>query len=82
VPASAIPSVAAKARGSKASVFVVEGNVAKKLELPLLGEREGQLFVSPELTPDTLVVTEGRAHLANGDHVLVKDASEGNSKAP
>jgi RND family efflux transporter MFP subunit len=82
VPATVIPSVAAKARGNKASVFVVDGNVAKKLELPLLGEREGQLFVSPELAAETLVVTEGRAHLANGDRVLVKDSSETTPKVP
>jgi hypothetical protein len=74
-----IPSVAAKARGNKASVFVVDGNVAKKVDVPLLGEREGQLFVAPELAPETLVVTEGRAHLANGDRVLVKDSSDGSS---
>lgn len=75
--ATRIPSVAAKARGNKATIFVVAGNQAKKLELPLLGEREGQLFVSPELAPETLVVTEGRAHLTNGDRVLVKEAGEG-----
>lgn len=82
VPATSIPSVAAKARGNKASVFIVDGNVAKKMEVPLLGEREGQLFVATELAPETLVVTEGRAHLANGDHVLVKDAVESAPKAP
>jgi len=80
VPATMIPSVAAKARGDKASVFVVDGNVAKKVEVPLLGEREGQLFVAPELAPETLVVTEGRAHLGNGDRVLVKDSSDGGPK--
>jgi len=82
VPATMIPSVAAKARGNKASVFIVDGNVAKKLEVPLLGEHEGQLFVATELAPETLVVTEGRAHLANGDRVLVKDSTEGTQKAP
>jgi len=76
-PATQIPSIAAKARGDRATVFIVEGNVAKKLEVPLLGEHEGQLFVSPELAADTLVVSEGRAHLSNGDHVMVKDALEG-----
>lgn len=81
-PATMIPSVAAKARGNKASVFVVDGNAVKKLELPLLGEREGQLFVSPELAAETLVVTEGRGHLANGDHVLVQEATVSGPKAP
>jgi hypothetical protein len=60
----------------------VDGNVAKKLEVPLLGEREGQLFVSTELPPDMLVVTEGRAHLSNGDRVLVKDSSDAAVKTP
>jgi membrane fusion protein, multidrug efflux system len=82
VPATAIPSVAAKARGNKASVFVVEGNVIKKLELRLLGEREGLLFVATELSPESLVVTEGRAHLATGDHVLVMDSAEKAAKVP
>jgi len=80
VPATLIPSVAAKARGGKASVFVVDGNVAKKVEVPLFGEREGQLFVGTELAPETLVVTEGRAHLGSGDRVLVKDSGESSSK--
>ena len=77
-----LPSVAAKARGNKASIFAVESGVAKKLELPLLGEREGQLFVAPELAPGSLVVTEGRSHLKNGDHVIVKDSPEGTPDAP
>jgi RND family efflux transporter MFP subunit len=82
VPATVIPSVAAKARGNRASVFIVHGNVAKKVEVPLLGEHEGQLFVATDLPPDTLVVTEGRARLVNGDPVLVKDSLEGSLKAP
>jgi RND family efflux transporter MFP subunit len=77
VRAIRLPSVAAKARGGKASIFSVEAGVAKKLELPLLGEAEGQLFVAPEIAPGSLVVTEGRSHLKNGDHVIVKDAAEG-----
>jgi len=76
VPAIELPSVAAKARGDKASIFVVEGSIAKKRELPLLGEREGQLFVAPELLAGSLVVTEGRSHLRDGDHVISKDASD------
>jgi RND family efflux transporter MFP subunit len=82
VAATVIPSVAAKARGTKAAIFVVSGNVARKLELPLLGEHEGQLFVSTELAPETLVVTEGRAHLVNGDRVLIKDSPESARKQP
>jgi len=82
VPAISLPSVAAKARGGKATLFVVEGAVAKKLELPLLGEREGQLFVAPQISANSLIVTEGRSHLKNGDHVITKDLTETGSGAP
>ena len=68
-PAAAIPLSAATVRGSKASIFVVEGGVARARVFSLLGERAGQLFLAPELGSDALVVTEGRALLREGDRV-------------
>ncbi|MBX7101994.1 MAG: efflux RND transporter periplasmic adaptor subunit [Myxococcaceae bacterium] len=63
-----LPLVAAKVRGGKASLFVVAQGVAKKLQVPVLGERGGSLFVQG-VAAGTQVVTEGRAALAEGDPV-------------
>ena len=82
VPATVIPAVSAKVRGDQASLFVIERGIARKLQVPLLGEREGQLFVATDLASETLVVTEGRAHLSNGDRVLVKESLEGTLRTP
>jgi RND family efflux transporter MFP subunit len=72
VPATAIPVYAASVRGKKATVFVVEGDVAKSRVVPVLGEAGGQLFLACDLAPGAIVVTEGRALLADGDRVTVK----------
>ena len=45
VAATEIPLVAASVRGSKATVFVVDGDVAKKGVYQLKGERGGSLFL-------------------------------------
>lgn len=71
VDATEIPLLAAKVRGKKATLFVVEGQVAKKVTVTVLGERGGSLFVK-DLAPGTRVVTQGRALLANGDRVAAK----------
>jgi len=68
-PAVQVPLTAAVVRGSNASVFVIEGDVARARVVPLLGEREGVLFLDAKLAPGTHVVTEGRALLNDGDHV-------------
>ncbi len=70
-PASAIPLAAAAVRTPKAMVFVVEDDVAHARVVPLLGEREGLLFLDPSLKPGTEVVMEGRALLQDGDRVSV-----------
>ncbi|MGZ3457638.1 MAG: efflux RND transporter periplasmic adaptor subunit [Archangium sp.] len=67
-----IPLTAALVRGSKANLFVVTNGVAKPQTLPVLGERSGKLYVKPVLAPGSLVVTEGRATLAEGDQVSAK----------
>jgi membrane fusion protein, multidrug efflux system len=70
-PASAIPLAAAAVRTGKVSLFTVEDEVAHARVVPLLGEREGLLFLDPSLKPGTPVVLEGRALLQDGDRVNV-----------
>ncbi|HET9929991.1 MAG TPA: efflux RND transporter periplasmic adaptor subunit, partial [Polyangiaceae bacterium] len=71
-----IPLTSARVRGKSATLFVVDGNTARKREVKVLGERGGSLFVTGEVAPGNLVVTEGRGLLANGDAVIVKDVSK------
>jgi membrane fusion protein, multidrug efflux system len=75
-PASAIPLAAAAVRTGKVSVFTVEGDVAHARVVPLLGEREGLLYLDPSLKPGTPVVLEGRALLQDGDKVSVGAVEE------
>ena len=70
--AQAIPVAAASVKGTKATVFVVEDGKARKKVLTVLGEREGQLFVKPELPSGAQVVLEGRNQLQDGDSVAAK----------
>jgi RND family efflux transporter MFP subunit len=74
-PAFEVPLLAAKVRGTKATVYVIEGGAAKKLQLPVLGERGGTVFLTG-LSANAAVVTEGRSTLGEGDRVVTKvDAS-------
>jgi RND family efflux transporter MFP subunit len=68
-PATEIPLVAAAVRGDKAMVFVVAGQRARKAVLSVRGERGGSLFVDPSLRAGSLVVTEGRSVIKDGDLV-------------
>ncbi len=70
-PAAAVPLAAAAVRNGKASVFAVVGDVAHTDVVPVLGEREGVLYLDPSLKPGTPVVLEGRALLKDGDRVAV-----------
>ena len=70
VPTSEVPLYAASVRGSKASLFVIEGDVAHVRVVRVEGEIGGQLFLDPELKAGTKVVTEGRALLNDGDRVV------------
>lgn len=75
-PASQVPALAASVRGSKAALFVVRDGVATRQTVAVLGEASGQLYVDPQqLPPGSLVVTEGRSLLENGDRVTAKEAS-------
>lgn len=69
VPAVEVPLAAAAVRGSRASVFVVVEGVARARVVALEGEIAGLIYLDAALAPGTLVVTEGRALLSDGDQV-------------
>jgi RND family efflux transporter MFP subunit len=71
-PATEIPLIGASVRGTKATVFVIEGQVAHKGVYTIKGERGGSLFVDPALRSGSHVVTEGRTLLKDGDRVEAK----------
>ncbi|MBC7793627.1 MAG: efflux RND transporter periplasmic adaptor subunit [Clostridia bacterium] len=71
-PATQIPLTAARVRGDTASIMTIDGDIAKRVEVTVLGERRGQLFVEAKLAEGTTVVIEGRAQLREGDHVLAQ----------
>jgi RND family efflux transporter MFP subunit len=66
---SQVPLSAATVRGVKATVFVVEENVAHKKTFSVKGEREGRLFLESALKAGTRIVSEGRALLNDKDRV-------------
>ena len=74
-PATKLPLPVAVIRGTKANVFVVEGDVARLRTFKYLGESGGDAFVDTSLAPGTKVVSEGRALLADKDRVAPKEAA-------
>jgi RND family efflux transporter MFP subunit len=72
VAATEVPLAAASVRGSKATLFVVDGQLARKGVYGVRGERGGSLFIDPALRAGSRVVTEGRALLRDGDRVDAK----------
>jgi membrane fusion protein, multidrug efflux system len=73
-PATEIPLEAAAVRGKKATVFVIEGDLVHARAVDVKGAAGDRLFVDTSLAPGTLLVTEGRALLNDGDRVSVKEA--------
>ncbi len=69
VPATSVPLTAATVRGDKASVMVVDGDVARRRTVDVVGESQGSLYLSPNLPSGTVVVTEGRSNVRDGDRV-------------
>ncbi len=72
LPATAVPLDAASISGSKAVVFLVDAGKVRQATFHVVGELGGALFLDTPLTPGTLVVSEGRAILADGDAVTTK----------
>jgi RND family efflux transporter MFP subunit len=68
-PATRVPLSAASVRGSRATLFVLDGSVARKRTLDVRGEAHGSLFLDSALPAGSRVVTEGRAQLRDGDAV-------------
>jgi membrane fusion protein (multidrug efflux system) len=75
VDATEIPLYAATVRGDKATVFLIENGLAEARTVAVRGEAAGSLFVDPAIPPESLVVTEGRALLVNGDRVELKESA-------
>ena len=71
-PATEVPLSAASLRGDKATVFVVEGQTARKAVFAVRGERSGTVFLDAALRAGAHVVTEGRGGLRDGDRVDAK----------
>jgi membrane fusion protein, multidrug efflux system len=69
-----LSSAAAQVEGKRATVFVVDGDRVHKKVLQFLGERDGQLYLSPDLPEGTQVVLDGRAQLEDGDRILAGPA--------
>lgn len=73
VEASEVPLRAASIRGDTATLFVADGEIARRRKVAVLGESGGGLFIARELLkPGERVVTEGRALLQDGDAIEVK----------
>ena len=81
-PATEIPLYAATVRRGKAKLFLVEQNVAHARTVAVLGEAEGSLFLERAVSPGSLVVSEGRALLKEGDAVEAKEVPAGPPAAP
>jgi RND family efflux transporter MFP subunit len=68
--ATQVPMYAATQDEGKAKLFVVDHDVAHATTLPVMGEVGGAVYFAPSSLPaGSLVVTEGRALLADGDKV-------------
>lgn len=65
-----VPLSAASVRGTKASLFIVENGIARARTVLVLGEMRGKVYLDPALGPGSMIVTEGRALLSDGDKVI------------
>ena len=78
VPATEVPIYAATQDEGKAKLFVVDHDVAHAKTLRVTGEVGGEVYFSLAMLPaGSLVVTEGRALLSDGDRVLAHVETEG-----
>src|SRR5262249_47776409 len=71
-PATELPLAAVSIRGSKASLFALQGDKAHALTLPVKGEAGGSVFLDTSLSAGALVVLQGRTLLNDGDTVVAK----------
>jgi len=77
VPAAAVPMYAAIQDEGKAKLYVVDQGTVRAKTLPVIGEVGGMVyFALAALPPGSMVVTEGRALLSDGDKVLAHQEVE------
>jgi RND family efflux transporter MFP subunit len=67
-----VPLSSAAVNGAKASLFVVDGDVARQKRFAVMGEIGSDLYLEPTLAAGSPIVTEGWATLADGDKVAPK----------
>jgi len=67
-----LPLRAATIRGTKANLFIIDGDAAKSMSARVLGESGKSVFLERFTAAGTLVVLEGRAQLQNGDVVRTR----------
>jgi RND family efflux transporter MFP subunit len=73
IQATTVPLPAADIKGDKASVFVVEKGVAHKRRAPVVGERDGLLYLDPKALPaGSQIVLQGKNLLSDGDPVTAQ----------
>ncbi len=72
VPVVAIPSYGATVRGTKATIYVIDGEVARARTVNVIGEEGGRLLLEASLGAGAKVVTAGRTLLVDGDRVAGK----------
>ena len=77
VAATSVPVFTASTTNDKATLYLVEGGVARGMTLQPLGEVGGHLYFSPkDLPAGSLVISEGRALVSNGARVAMHKASD------
>jgi RND family efflux transporter MFP subunit len=77
VPSTEVPIYAATQGEGKAKLYVVDHDIAHAKTLPVTGEMGGAVYLSLAALPaGSLVVTEGRALLSDGDRVLAHVEAE------
>jgi membrane fusion protein (multidrug efflux system) len=73
IPATEVPMYAATQDEGKAKLYLVEHDVAHAKTIPVTGEVGGAVYFALAALPEgSLVVTEGRALLSDGDKVLAR----------
>lgn len=76
IPSIEVPLASASVRGAKATLFLVEGDVARLKTALVIGESGGLLFLDTSIANGGQVVSEGRALLQDGDKVRAKAPDE------
>jgi hypothetical protein len=70
VSASTLPLMAASVHAGKATLFLVNGGIARQTIVKVIGERDGVLYVDPAVVAaGASVVTEGRTVLSDADAI-------------